>query len=404
MFKPQKFFWHGINKNGIKCRGQNYAVDSATLKIQLAQKNITVLNIRRCGLPMRRSWRQTTITTKDIANLTRQLALLLTARIPLRDALNLLKQETTSLAQQELLKDLHARLTQGDAFAAALRAHSRYFDELYCQTVAIGEQTARLAELLTELADAQEQRLQLRSRLFKALQYPLIITIVTILVTMILLGYVVPQFAALFANRAQTLPLLTQVIIELSQYIQDYGLISIIIFITIGCLFWRGCRQQHAWIQPILHTGLRWSWLHTLCHHSLWARLCSLLAVSLQAGIPLLPALEGVTMIITLPRDRAYLIQVIDAIRQGASLHQALADNWPGVPIRIQQLVRVGEETGQLGACFQQGQNLCQQQVAQQLGLITQWLEPVIMLILSSIVGLLIVAMYLPIFEIGGTL
>jgi general secretion pathway protein F len=294
---------------------------------------------------------------------------------------------------------LRAEINAGHSLAQAMSAHGKEFPEVYRAVIAAGEQSGQFAQILQRLADDVEADLQLQHKVMAALLYPLIVSLVALLIVLFLLGTVVPQIAQVFANNQQTLPTLTRVMLACSSAVQAAGWPALAV---LGLGLWGGqralrqeslrLRWDHAW----LRTPLIGPWLR----HYHAARLASTLASLIGAGVPILKALSSAAATVPNLALRADLRQAAELVREGAPLAVALTHQgqWPRL---LAMFIRLGEQSGQLPLMLSQIATQLREQVQRRS---LQWatlLEPLLILLMGGLVMLIVLSVMLPILELN---
>ncbi|MEN5094699.1 type II secretion system F family protein [Pseudomonas protegens] len=392
------YLWQGTDGQGHKMAGELSAANPALIRAQLRRQGITPTRVRRKPRVWLRLGQR--VKAREIALFTRQLATLMQAGVPLLQALEIIAESFVQPLMRQLLASLKRDIEAGSSLATALRRHPRHFDELYCNLVDAGEQAGALDTLLERVATYREKSENLKARVKKAMVYPLAVIGVAILVSSILLLKVVPQFQSLFAGFNAQLPLLTQWVIALSHVIQSHGgwLLSA------GLLMGGGIRQAYrrsARLRDAVDQGLlRLPLAGPLLHKSAVARYARTLATTFAAGVPLVQALDSVA---GASGNKVYR-QAVERIRQqvasGMQLNFAMRAS--GVfPTMAIQMTAIGEESGMLDHLLEKVAAHYEVEVDHLVDSLTSLMEPLIMVILGSIVGALVVAMYLPIFQLG---
>ncbi|WP_248748959.1 type II secretion system F family protein [Pseudomonas sp. MWU15-20650] len=392
------YAWEGINRKGRRVSGQTTGQSLSLIKAQLRQQGICPGRVRKKAshLPSL----VPPIKPADIALFTRQLATLLKAGIPLLQAFDIICEGFESRQMRELIKGLKQEIAAGNNLAAALRKHPRYFDELYCHLVIAGEQAGALETLLERLAVHQEKSQRLKVRIRKAMTYPIAVIVIACLVSTFLLIHVVPQFQNLFAGVDGQLPGFTLGVIALSEFLQQAWWM---VALGLGAAM-AGLRQAYGassgfryWVDTGL---LNLPLAGTLLKKSAVARYARTLSTTFAAGVPLLQALDSVAG----ATDNGLFKQAIKHMRHdvstGMPLNQSMAVSglFPGMAI---QMTAIGEESGMLDRMLEKVANHYEADVDTLVDNLTSLMEPLIMVVLGGIVGALVIAMYLPVFELG---
>jgi type IV pilus assembly protein PilC len=393
------YAWEGINRKGRRVSGQTKAHNLALVKAQLRQQGISPGRVRKHS-PMLPSLTHSVKAT-DITLFTRQLATLLRAGIPLLQAFDIINEGFDNRAVRELVQDLKQHIAAGTSLAEALRKQPRYFDELYCNLVAAGEQAGALETLLDRVAIHREKSEQLNARIKKAMTYPVAVLVVASLVTGILLVHVVPQFQTLFAGVDGKLPTLTLQVIALSAFVQQAWWM-LVLGIAAGIMGLRKAYRSSPRFRYWLDAGLLNAPLAgKLLTKSAVARYARTLSTTFAAGVPLVQALDSVAGAV----GNAPFKQAIEHMRHdvstGMQLNHSMANSglFPSMAI---QMTAIGEESGMLEQMLEKVANHYENDVDDQVDSLTSLMEPLIMVVLGGIVATLVIAMYLPVFQLGS--
>jgi len=391
--------WHGTDANGTPVSGQTPGRSPAYVRAGLIRQGITVASLRPASglafsLPKRR-------VKADPAGFSRQLATLLKAGVPLLQAFEVMGRSGCDAAQAALLARLKQDVASGLGLADALQRHPGWFDTLYCNLVRVGEQSGTLDRQLEQLAGMLEQRLALHKKVRKAMIYPLLLLLTGLGVSAVLLLEVIPQFQSLFAGFDTALPAFTQWVIDLSTGLGRYAPLLLVGVAMLG-LAGRQLYRQHAparlWIsQRVLGLPV----FGALLRQAAMARFARSLATSYAAGVPLLDAMGTVAKVSGGELHEHAILRLRQGMANGQGLNQAMATE-PLFPPLLVQLVAIGESSGTLDTMLEKAASHYEEQVSQALEQLTSLLEPAIVLVLGLLVGGLVVAMYLPIFQLGS--
>lgn len=335
----------------------------------------------------------------DLAVVTRQLASLLLARLPLEQALNAVIDQAEKTSVRERFAAIRSEVVSGHSFSEALGRYKRDFPEVYRALVAAGEQSGDLGGVMERLADYIESRSALSQRITMAFIYPAILTTVAIAVTTGLLTYVVPQVVSVFQQTKQQLPMLTRVVIAMSNFLRDWGwlLLVIIALAAIGArLALRNPDMRMSWHRWLLRAPL----FGRLIRGVNTARFASTLAILSASGVPLLRALEAGAQTLTNGAMRANVTDAIGRVREGAPLSRALSAQNLFPPVLV-HLIASGEATGNLPEMLQRAAVGQAQDVERRALTMTSFLEPVLTLVMGAIVLVIVLAVLMPIIEIN---
>lgn len=392
------YAWEGVNRKGRKVSGETSGHNPALIKALLRQQGISPGRVRKklTGWPSL----ATPVKPAEIALFTRQLATLLKAGIALLQALDIIAEGVDNPHLRALVQGLKQEIAAGSSLTAALQKQPRYFDELYCNLIAAGEQAGALEALLERVATHLEKSQQLKAKIKKAMTYPMTVLAVATLVSAILLIHVVPQFQGLFAGVDAELPGFTLGVISLSEFVRQSGWVLVL---AAGTSF-AGLRKAYR-----SSTGFR-HWLDasllkapvagTLLKKSAVARYARTLSTTFAAGVPLVQALDSVAG----ATGNGLFKQAINRMRHdvstGTQLNESMAVSglFPGMAI---QMTAIGEESGTLDHMLEKVASHYEADVDHLVDNLTSLMEPLIMVVLGGIVGALVLAMYLPIFQLG---
>jgi len=397
-----KYTWRGINRLGQTVSGEFIGDNKAQIILQLRSQRIRVTRIERQFAAM--SWlsliRRTQIQPSDIRRFTRQLATLLRAGVSLLQALEILDRGETNPDLKIMIRKIYSNIENGLAFHQALQQHAE-FDALYSNLVAVGEITGMLDTMLERLAIHLEKSEKLQSVLRSALLYPCVVLTVAGVVLTVILVFVVPAFQSIFASFGAELPWLTRGVIALSEWIQRYGCYVVAGVMGMGWWLKRQCQQRVSWQAHLHRLWLRAPIAGTLIRHACTARWTRTLATLFVAGVPLtdaLASLKGVT------GNRTFQVAtetIREKLMRGVSLSQALEQTQGLFPPMLIQMCAIGEESGALDHMLEKTAEHYELDVDNTVAQLSTLLEPFIMVVLGVLIGGLVMALYLPIFQLG---
>ena len=389
------YSWNGTDRAGKRMKGVTVATGESALRAELWRQGIVPSRVRRT-----RVTGGGRIRSEDITAATRQLATMIGAGIPLVQAFDIIANSQDSPAVQALMLKVKNDIEGGTALSAALAKHSRHFDDLYINLVAAGEQAGALEVLLAKIATYREKTQSIKARIRKALFYPAAVTVVALLVTVILLVFVIPQFESLFAGFGAELPTLTRMVIAASDFVRTSGwtlgllmAISAVTLIQVA----RRLPRVRQWLQRAI---LRAPVIGSIVDMAATARYSRTLAITFAAGTPLVQALEPVARATGNIVYEGAVLNIRDEVATGQRLQQAM--KMSGVfPTIATRMIGVGEESGALDAMAERVADFYEERLDNAVDGLTSLLEPLIMAVLGLIVGGLVVAMYLPVFRMG---
>lgn len=393
------YAWEGINRKGRRVSGQTVGHNPALIKAQLRQQGICPERVRQRSRVFPDL--APPIKSADIALFTRQLATLLKAGIALLQALDILAEGCENRRMQALVKSLKQEIAGGSNLATALRKQPRHFDALYCNLIAAGEQAGALETLLERVALHLEKTQQLKARIKRAMTYPVAVLVVAGVVSTLLLVHVVPQFQTLFAGSGGKLPGFTQVVIALSEFLRNaWWLLALGLGTAVAGL--RRAYRVSPGFRHRLQAGLLKAPLAgTLLKKSAVARYARTLSTTFSAGVPLVQALDSVACAVGNGPFRQAIERLRDDVSTGIQLNQSMTTSGLFPAMAIQMTV-IGEESGTLDRMLEKVANHYEADVDTLVDHLTSLMEPLIMVILGGIVGALVIAMYLPVFQLGS--
>ena len=392
------YTYMGKSSSGKFIQGKIKATNIQWARHQLRRKGIKLQSLKKSwNLPF---WGNQTIKANEITLFTQQLALLLKAGVPIRRCFTILAHSIKKPAFRQVILDINNDIYLGDSLAKALQNHPRLFNAIFCNMVEAGETSGTLIQILGRLAKYQQQDQSIKKRIRKALTYPFIVLIVALAVSAIMLAQVIPNFAKTYSKLSGELPYITQFVIDLSEnFIQASPLIlaSLLALIVIGKLMLRRSQQAVFFIDSLL---IRLPLIGSLLRKIILGRFISTLAITISAGLPMVTALKSSASSVNNRCYQTAILHIIEDVTSGLSLQRALGKQ-AIFPITLKQMVNVGEESGSLVSILEKAGQIFEQEVELELDTIIPLIEPVMMLILGILVGGLLVAMYLPVFQLG---
>lgn len=396
------FLWTGTDKRGVKVKGQSRGANPTLIRAQLRRQGIRPLKVNKQSSLFAKRGKKT-ITPKDIAIFFRQLATMLGAGVPLVQSFDIIGTGHENAGMRDLLLAIKNEVESGTSLADSLAKHPVHFDELVISLVAAGEAAGVLEGLLDKIATYKEKSEYLKAKIKKAMFYPTAVIIVAFIVTAILLIFVVPQFEALFSDFGADLPAFTQLVVNMSRFMQDYWwlVFGILIGTVVGTL--QAKKRSRAFSRNFDRMLLKVPIIGPIMHKAAIARFARTLATMFAAGVPLVEALESVAGATGNIVYSDAVLMVRDSVATGQQLNFALSQT--GLfPNMVEQMVAIGEESGALDSMLSKVADFYEQEVDDAVDALSSLLEPLIMSILGIMVGGLVVAMYLPIFKMGSVI
>lgn len=398
------FEYIALDTFGKKQRGVLEADSTRHVSTQLRERHLKPLTIKpatssqKMGLWNLFAKRGQTFSSKDLTLLTRHLATLLSASMPLEEAIQAVAEQSDKPATKNLLLAVRAKIREGLALADALKQFPRAFPSLYCATVAAAEQSGNLDNVLMQLADYLEHQQQIQAKIKQALIYPSVMLFVSFAIISFLLAYVVPSITGLFSENQGQLPAITTFLIALSTFIQTFG---IYILILLALLFWVLKRLLHnpiyltQWHNFLLSLPI----IGNLLIIANIARFSRTFAILETAAVPLLNAMQVAANVVNNIIIKNAILSAINQIREGISIHRALQQTGFFTPITL-HLIANGENSGQLAPMLERVANQLDQEINRTIDTGLALFEPLLILIMGTIVLFIVLAVLLPIFNL----
>ncbi|MCK8046174.1 type II secretion system F family protein [Shewanella sp. 1CM18E] len=397
--KVVTYTWNGTNRDGGKTSGELRGVSSAEIRAQLKAQGVIPKGVRKKSPPLFKSEKK--IKPMDIAMVTRQIATMLAAGVPIVTTLELLGKGHEKPKMRELLATIVNDVQSGIPLSEALRPHRLYFDDLYVDLVGAGEHSGSLDQVFDRIATYREKTEALKSKIKKAMFYPAAVVVVAILVTALLLLFVVPQFEDIFNGFGAELPAFTQFIIGISRWLQASWYIFVIAIIAGIWGFKRAHRNSQLFRDRVDEFVLKIPAIGDILHKGAMARFARTLATTFAAGVPLIDGLESAAGASGNAVYKKAILKIRTEVMSGMQMNVAMRTT--GLfPDMLIQMVMIGEESGSLDNMLNKVANIYEMQVDDAVDGLSSLIEPIMMVVIGTVVGGLIVGMYLPIFEMGN--
>lgn len=373
------------------------AVDEADARRQIALRELRVISLE----PMRRLRALLQKPQLQVAVFSQQLVSLLDAGLSLVEALEALAQKESSGGTKRILDRILARLFEGQTLAAAVAEHPGTFPDLYVASVRASEKTGALREALTRYIAYQQQADGLRKTLVNACIYPAVLLVAGLLVTLFLMGYVVPRFSSIYEDVGSNLPLASRLLLKWGQLIDAHA--GLVVAGALGALAAAGYGLSRpatraaagAWLARIPAIGRQ-------LHVYQLARLYRTTGMLVRGGMPAVPAMR-MSAGVVLARSRGAFAAATRAVSEGQSLAEALERNGLTTPVAARML-RVGERSGNMGEMMERIADFCDEELARWVAVMTRLIEPVLMIVIGLVIGVIVVLMYFPIFQLAGSI
>ncbi len=396
------YIWQGTDKSGNKTKGEIQSASQALAKAQLRKQGIVPSKVKRKPKDLFGPKKQK-ITPADIAVFTRQLATMMKSGIPLVQSFEIVGESLENPSMRELVSSIRDDVASGNNFADCIRKHPRYFDDLFCNLIDAGEQSGALETMLDRLATYKEKSEALKAKIKKAMNYPIAVVVVAIVVTGILLIKVVPQFAETFSSFGAELPAFTLFVLNLSDLAIAHWWKVLIGVGVFGYVFREAKLRSQAVRDAIDRISLKLPVVGPILNSSCYARFTRTLATTFSAGVPLVDALDSVAGATGNVVYSSATRKIKDDVTTGQQLAFAIK-NTTLFPVMIVQMVGIGEESGALDSMLDKCAIYFEAEVDNAVDGLTALMEPMIMAVLGILVGGLMIAMYLPIFQLGSVM
>jgi type IV pilus assembly protein PilC len=392
------FVWEGKNRDGKPVRGEMRAASEAVVQTSLRRQGVMNARVKKARFKVGGK-----VTEKEIALFTRQLATMMKSGVPLLQAFDIVGRGHANGAVAKLLLDIKADVETGSSLSQAFRKYPLYFDALYCNLVAAGEQAGILDTLLERLATYKEKILAIKSKIKSALFYPIAVIVVAFIITAVIMIFVIPAFKDVFKSFGADLPAPTLLVIAISDFFVAYWwAIFGIIFGGLYFFFeaWKRSEKVQMAMDRLL---LRLPIFGDIIRKAVIARWSRTLSTMFAAGVPLVESLDSVGGAAGNYVYKAATKQIQGEVSTGTSLTNAMT-NVNLFPNMVTQMVAIGEESGALDSMLSKVADFFEQEVDDAVEAMSSLMEPIIMVVLGTLIGGMVVAMYLPIFKLGAVI
>jgi type IV pilus assembly protein PilC len=392
------YVWEGTDKKGKKIKGKMLAVSETAVKADLRRQGVLARKVRKESQLFKSGKK---VTSEDIALFARQLATMLQAGIPMVQAFDIVGNGHDKPSMQKLILAIKGDIEAGTTLHEALAKHPLYFDDLFVNLVEAGEHAGALETLLDKVATYKEKTEALKKKIKKALFYPTAVLVVAVIVTVILLVFVIPQFESLFKGFGADLPAFTQMVIDLSRFVQDKGWLVALVAGGAGYAFFYFKKRSRPMRRALDRMLLKAPVIGPIMVKAAIARYARTLSTMFAAGVPLVEALTSVAGATGNIVYEEATLRIRDEVSTGMRLQRCM-ENTGLFPNMVIQMIAVGEESGSLDQMAAKVAEFYEADVDAAVDAMSSLLEPLIMAILGVLVGGLVIAMYLPIFKLGA--
>lgn len=395
--KGKRFTFEGKNTETERLvRGEVVAKDEEEARKKLQRRGIRPLRISKVKTARKRR-----ITQEDITVFTRQLATMMKAGLPLMQAFEIVARGHSNPSMTEMLMQVRSDVEQGSALGKSFSKYPKYFDRFYCNLVSAGESGGVLESLLDKLAVYKEKTQAIKKKVKTALTYPIAIIVVAIALIFIMMMFVLPAFKEVYANMGAELPRLTQLVMSLSDLFVDYGWIMIILLIVSAFGLYKLHEKSPTFQKRIDALILRLPVFGTIVRKATIARWARTTSTLFAAGVPLVEVLDSVAGASGNILYEEATQDIRAKVTQGLSLTSSMqsTDMFPNMVI---QMAAIGEESGSLDDMLNKAAEFYEDEVDNSVSRLSHLMEPIIMVVLGSLIGILLIAMYLPLFNLGN--
>jgi type IV pilus assembly protein PilC len=398
--KSLPFEWEGTNRKGQKVKGEISGANLATVKAQLRKQGVQPRKVKKKTKSLLSFGGGRKITSQDITFFTRQMATMMKAGVPLVQSFDIVGDGVDNQAMKELIAKVRDDVSAGNDFASALKKHPKHFDELFCNLIESGEQSGALEQMLDKVAIYKEKTEALRAKIKKAMMYPAVTLVIASIVTVILLVKVVPTFESMFKSFGSELPAPTKMVVAISEWTQAYWWVMVAVIVGFVTGLKQALARSPAFKDRFEAGLLKAPIFGDLLMKAAVARFARVLSTTFAAGVPLVEALDSVAGAVGNSVYRKAVLTVRDEVSQGQQMHFAMKST--GVfPNMVVQMTSIGEESGALDTMLSKAADYFEDEVDNAVDNLTALMEPLVMSFLGVVIGGMIVAMYLPIFEMG---
>ncbi len=400
--EPTIYLWQGRDKRGQRLKGQQVATTPSLVRAELRRQGINPISVRKKPKPLF-GGAGSAVKAKDIAVFSRQLATMLKSGVPLVTALQIIAGGLKNPKMRTMVDKIRTEIESGSTLHESLSQYPVQFDELYVNLVKAGESAGVLDTILDNIASYKERIESIKGKIKKALYYPAAVIAVAIIVSSILLIFVIPQFESVFQSFGADLPAFTRMIVDLSKYMQEYGIWILLSIVAIIVAIVMTKRRSKRFDHFIDRVSLKIPIVGGILEQAAIARFCRTLAITFAAGVPLVDALKIVSGSTgnQVYNDAAARIREDVAVGHQLQLAMQQTEVFPNMVI---QMAAIGEEAGSLDTMLNKVADAYEEEVNNAVDSLSSLLEPAIIVFVGVIVGAMVVAMYLPIFKMAAVI
>lgn len=400
--KEQKIFtWEGRSPEGKKIKGELVAANLPLAKAELRTQKIRIIRVKPKPEPFLQL--KPRIKASDVNVFIRQLSTMLNAGIPLVQSLDVIISGIENSEFVKIVQQIRNDVSGGSTLTTAVNKFPQHFDEMFCNLINVGEESGTLDTLLNRVADYRERVDLIKGKIKKAMIYPAIVLSVAFFVSLFLIVFVVPKFEALYRGFGKDLPLMTQMLIDTSQFLGQWWHLLLALALGTGLLISRHYKNSPDFRRSISRFILNTPVFGMLLRKSIIARFSRTLATMFNAGVPLVEAMEPVASAAGNDIYRDLILLMRDNVAAGQQMHETLRRN-DLFPTMVTQMIAIGEESGTLDTMLSKVADFYEEQVNDSVDTLSTLLEPLIIVILGVVVGGIVVALYLPVLQMSTLL
>jgi type IV pilus assembly protein PilC len=398
--KSHVFVWEGMDRKGNRVKGETRATNLTVVRADLRRQGVNPTKVKKKATALFGSGKKA-IKSHDIAIFSRQLATMMAAGVPLVQAFDIVGRGHDNPSMQDLILSMKAEIESGSAMAETLAKHPLYFDDLFCSLVAAGEQAGVLDILLDKIATYKEKTESIKGKVKKAMFYPASVIVVAVVVTVVIMLFVIPQFKALFSSFGADLPAFTLLVIAISDFMRDYWW-AIALALGGFAYFIKNLFQRSAGFRRLIdRVVLKIPVIGNILNKAALARFARTLSTMFAAGVPLVEALESVAGATGNTVYSEAVLRMREQVATGQALQLTMRQQ-NLFPHMVIQMTAIGEESGALDEMLGKVADFYEEEVDNAVDSLSSLLEPLIMVVIGGLVGSLVIAMYLPIFKLGA--
>ncbi|CAA6816243.1 MAG: Type IV fimbrial assembly protein PilC [uncultured Thiotrichaceae bacterium] len=393
----ETYTWEGVNRSGVKIKGETQANNANMLRATLRKQGINTKKVVKKPKPLFAP----KIQPADIAHFARQMTTMLNSGVPMVQSLHMVASGGDNTSMHSLIKKIAESIEGGTGFGASLAQHPKYFDKLFVSLVKAGEQAGTLETMLDKVATYKEKSEALKSKIKKAVMYPVIVVLAAVVVSSIMLIWVIPQFKEVFSSFGADLPAFTLWVISLSEWLQEYWWMPLVGMIGAGFAFSTAKKRSVAFDRFMDRVTLKIPIIGNILNMASIARFCRTFATMFAAGVPAVEALDSVAGSTGNSVYYDATMSIKEDASQGMQINVGMQTTQL-FPNMVVQMTRIGEESGRLEEMLARAADYYEEQVDDLVDTLAKQIEPLIMAVLGVVVGGLVIAMYLPIFKLGA--